>query len=147
MALGTSAQGAANDRNAHAAVSRPRRHAAAVWSVLLRAAPDVAASLMVLTAAVLVMGPVLLQLNSRLYGIGGDGVGAPAGIAEFRSALDRGGLLGPLPPLFGAPFFYPDPGAAADPLWWHAGALLTYVVSAVGSANLLVFAGFVLTGL
>jgi len=84
------------------------------------------------------MGAVLRHWNGWLYGIGGDGAGAPAGIATFRLAMADGG---PFPSLTGAPFFQPNLGAAADPLWWHTGALLAGIFTSVGAANTLVFIG------
>lgn len=93
----------------------------------------------------ILMGPVAIHPNSLLYGVGDDGVSAAAGIAQHRRSLDTGGLMGKLPMLLGAPFPYADDFAAADPLWWLAGATIARVLSPVGAVNVLIFVSFVAT--
>jgi hypothetical protein len=94
-----------------------------------------------LTAAL--MGPVLVHFNDWLYGIGHDGIGAPAELARRLLADQVSGPLGSGSTLIGAPFPYPSTGAAADPLWWNIGTAFAHILSPVGATNALIFISFV----
>lgn len=106
---------------------------------------DAFAVSLLLALSLAVLGPVLLHFNTQLIGIGGDGPGAPAGIARTAQALSSGGLLAPLPTLIAHPFRVVDPFQFADPLWWTTAALLSFVLSPVGATNAMVLAAFFAT--